>query len=180
MERDSAADISGSFRGFLSSAPPASPGTARQRCWPARGRAALHSATDPAKGSISPALHALGCSQHRAGRRWCYSQVPCPRLQHNLYRDTHSSSPAPLPVSNLSVRLHLKPSRSQQSPWLRVRKITQTQAMHLPLSHNTGHSGKDTSRSARPHPQLTQTAAPSALPAARRANALRTRRICSH
>lgn len=56
------------------------------------------------KGSIFPALYAIGCSARCAGRRCCYSQVPRLRLWHSLYRGTC-----------LSPLLHHSQSQTHQS-----------------------------------------------------------------
>lgn len=68
-------------------------------------RKALHtSSTGPVEGSIFPALYAIGCSMRCAGRRCCYSQVPCLRLWHSLYGGTC-----------LSPLLHRSQSQTHQS-----------------------------------------------------------------
>lgn len=74
-----------------SSLPQAQPGSSASLCRGELSQALHTSSAGPAKGSIFPALYATGCSVRCAGRRWCYSQVPCLRLHHSLYGGTQLS-----------------------------------------------------------------------------------------
>ena len=135
---------------------PLLPGTARQLCRPPRERAEpsfLHpSSTGPAKGSVFPALQAVGCYVLCWQEMMLFPGSLPEATAQSLRRHLLVACPPPLPVSNPSVKLPLKPSSLQSH-----RQSTDVKPprpgwrIALP-SHYIWQPRKDTIGSARRHP----------------------------